>query len=100
MSPLVIIFVASSCILLVAVLTFIIVFPSVRFHVNAQTVFVLVNFVAEDFGASLLVNSHSMFAVHTLFEAYVPLDEERRDHHLFLISLRQDIPSKWRFLID
>ena len=57
MSSLVIVFVASSGIHLTTVPTFVIKLTFVRFHVNAETVSVLINFVAEDSGASLNVNA-------------------------------------------
>ena len=48
MSSLVVIFVARCCVRLATKFTFVVEHASVRFHVNAQTVFVFVQFVAKN----------------------------------------------------
>jgi hypothetical protein len=64
MPSFVIIFVSSSGIDLVTVLTFIIILAYMRFHVNAEAVFVLVNIVAVDCGTSRSINTQRIFAYH------------------------------------
>ena len=68
MSSLVIVFVASSGIHLTTVPTFVIKLTFVRFHVNAETISILIYFAAVDLGACLIIYAQGVLAYHFLVE--------------------------------